>query len=1304
MSRKRRRSCKGRKSSDTQENEHLPNFCRCQQNGDVENRAGEDPSKSTMDEAMDIEEPDKNRNSCKLKCVKIDDRDRFENEEQDNTCDSAKEGKQEKECPLGFPGEQDVLAIVNTDKSRTTSNGKATMEHISETVHCHQSENVFAAEVKCGSFNVKVEVNKNSLFNTGAGYMAEKWKSHKKRRYHKKQCCKLQKACNPTTAFSGKHDLPSKFTIQVGSDQNPSVKVSIGGKEIKVKYINRKQKLTVSIEPGDEKKKCSQACSSNYINEFARDTDYSATEASYNSDFESDFSFQDKEESFTSYICPEWYTLIPPPDEFADSEETTTTEDVSLSLADDKNVSDTVSVALNNDGRSDLSQKKDGEMMGCANAKDFCKDMCFSEFSYTGEPPQEDYSSRETHFGNKPNRMSDMHQIRNTSLTDTRNIMVVSHMEASTSRRYSFPATSVDILSSFSPRRDSGFYSMPSLSLKVLPKPGKTSSTCTKSHHATISSAELSSSFTSLLSNLRDLKSSCSYAFTSYDYDMTVYHAELEGKLSSAFFMDHCFEFMEDCREVDQMAVEDFQSLANFSREQKEKRRSSEPLIRLDMFEEYTGLAKGGFGSEVQRGNHHEVQTYGELENKAPVYQCGLISRHPSSSSTDQSNIFTKVPTDGIQSEHTFLQPDGKTQQNPKESEGIAKKRRGSVMTVITGELERKLIIRADNKTIADSLDVTMKKESIRPCSIRETFMSPLLDVEEPELDNDFQSFTTVQEMSEIIHTHSIYEDISAQATSVSNNVEDEQHLVGTFLTEAPEMESSSQDVSLSNHCKAHLVEDEMPELLKLSCENLEMQREIKVDVHQNPVTLSPKIQVQHAGTALENTNITLSSEQVSRDESISECIQEEPIDRWALRRKQFKNSKRGSSAGASSITSTLTEGSINSEDGRSLDLSLRSESEERGFYTEIFHSTSWVFRGDDASPDNSPRCLSKRPRPVAVRERTVRIAKGTGDYPWGFRIQFSKPILVTEVDTNSAAEEAGLLIGDIVMAVNGTDVTSMPHSEAATLARKGPDILTLLVGSDISRCPNTPRPTCRGYLHKRTQSGFLKGWRKRWFVLKHDGCLYYYKHKKDEGKSRPLEVTKLEGAEIGMDSSLGKPFVFKCIPQTGNRTFYFCATSNQEMKRWLEAMEKAVHPVHQNHVWVDVTMHNTSLPPLAIKNPECLGLLHQLDKNKDMWVQHYCILKDGCLYFYASIRSTHALGGIYLQGYTVSEQALGSRRSVIEVKAPSEEFKTFYLCAESVNENKRWINSLKASVSKWLPLNQAIQDFMNRPLEETRM
>lgn len=39
---------------------------------------------------------------------------------------------------------------------------------------------------------------------------------------------------------------------------------------------------------------------------------------------------------------------------------------------------------------------------------------------------------------------------------------------------------------------------------------------------------------------------------------------------------------------------------------------------------------------------------------------------------------------------------------------------------------------------------------------------------------------------------------------------------------------------------------------------------------------------------------------------------------------------------------------------------------------------------------------------------------------------------------SDGAAEEAGLTVGDYVLAVNGTDVTSIPHSEAANLARQG--------------------------------------------------------------------------------------------------------------------------------------------------------------------------------------------------------------------------------------------------------------------------
>ncbi|KAI2660122.1 hypothetical protein ROHU_010424 [Labeo rohita] len=403
-----------------------------------------------------------------------------------------------------------------------------------------------------------------------------------------------------------------------------------------------------------------------------------------------------------------------------------------------------------------------------------------------------------------------------------------------------------------------------------------------------------------------------------------------------------------------------------------------------------------------------------------------------------------------------------------------------------------------------------------------------------------------------------------------------------------------------------------------------------------------------------------------------TDSIHKDSEDHWAKRRKLFKESKQRSSAGGSSITSNITEESdtMNSEDTRSVDMSMR-DIEDRGFYTETFHSVSWIYHGDEVS-QNDAHCLSSCTRPAEIRERTVKISKGMGEYPWGFRIQFSKPIVVTEVDTNGAAEEAGLQVGDYVLAVNGTDVTSVPHSEAADLARQGPDILTLTIGSDIGRMPNTPRPTCRGYLHKRTQSSFLKGWRKRWFVLRHDCCLYYYRNKRDEGKSQALSVMSLEGAVVEADTSLGKPFVFRCCPVSGSRVYYLCATSNQEMKRWLEAMGRAVHPITQNHVWVDVTRHNSNLPPLAVKNPECLGLLHQLDRNKDSWVQHYCVLKDGCLYFYTSIRSTCAIGGIYLHGYTVRDQPVGSRRCAIELRPPSEEFKVFYLCAENANENKR--------------------------------
>ena len=52
------------------------------------------------------------------------------------------------------------------------------------------------------------------------------------------------------------------------------------------------------------------------------------------------------------------------------------------------------------------------------------------------------------------------------------------------------------------------------------------------------------------------------------------------------------------------------------------------------------------------------------------------------------------------------------------------------------------------------------------------------------------------------------------------------------------------------------------------------------------------------------------------------------------------------------------------SEDVREVETTVR-HVEDRLFYTETFHCAAWLYRGDDVSPAESPRVLSKRPRPV---------------------------------------------------------------------------------------------------------------------------------------------------------------------------------------------------------------------------------------------------------------------------------------------------------------------------------------------------
>ncbi|XP_066195773.1 uncharacterized protein [Sylvia atricapilla] len=1278
MSRKKRKSCKSRKSSDSREYAELSPICKCRQSvGSFENKAHETLSHFT--EPLDVKGAEKDGKVHENKNQSSSDA--SEDRDLDNVSDSEKEGKKKKNCPPKmFSSQQDeILATVTFGESEGSPKGKITLwgkPDSSDSISLAPGK--ISAEVKCGSFNVKVEVKNISLLNSGTTVVDEKRKSSKNKKCHERQCHKRQ--CSECSKYQcpsidhsakhrGKYKGSSKHKIQTAINESASLEMNIETKDIQVEYTSRKKNLKVNLKAGEQAQ--SQPLNRKHEDTYWSETDYSVTEALCNTDCESSFSFHEK----ADYAFPDGYTLLPPPKEFADCDKMhldTIAEVVSLYPVNSRKESG-LSTALSIWGKENYL---------CKLNTDDCED-------HTNE--KEDFSKDKILFSkiNSTNCLVGINTLHNpnngkecvtkSSVLGQERNKCDKHRDTGpkTARRKSFPDTTLEVPSPVHPRRDSGFYSLPSLN--VLLKETKVDVHSRNSHIPTkykelCKCPDLTSSLielckypdlTSSLRNLRSLKSSYQYAFTSFDRNIAIYPSEPEEYvcLDGTCLLNDYADCVGQDEETEETLMESLHSSGTIH--EKKECGHEEPLGNLSMWEEDSESTET---VDKEKSEYNSIEKHVEWQNKTHLVRASSLSTSPSGELINDKESTNYTSTESIPKQSSVLQ----LNVHPLYAESeVTNKRKESILTdlpVVSGEVEGGLV-QGDTMLIPECFGSAVKKEPNLTCSIQEKSLlsSLVLDRKEHGMNKVLESPSEVQDISGDVLVESDCHSNSAQASVLSTS---------SVCTEKKENFTEHPNIKqrLDNLCSKQSTDDslrresganQLLSLIKSNFEEIESNSEMKEDYYENADISSS---VKHTSQKDLKSEMEKSRKlPLKKDTRASDSSQEDAIDQWARRRKQFKDSKKCSSTGGSSINSTITEGSITSEDARSVDLGLYSENEDRGFYTENFHSASWVFRGDDVSPDNSPRCLSKRPRPVAIRERTVKIAKGTGNYPWGFRIQFSKPILVTEVDTS-------------------------------------PDILTMIVGSDISRYPNTPKPTCRGYLHKRTQSAILKGWRKRWFVLKHNGYLHYYKHKKDEGKCRPLEVTKLEGAEIGVDTSLGKPFVFKCIPQAGNRIFHFCATSNQEMKRWLEAMDKAVHPIHQNHVWVDVTLHNTTLPPLAIKNPECLGLLHQLDRSKDVWIQHYCILKDGCLYFYATLRSTPAQGGLYLQGYIVSEQSLGSKRSVIELKPPSEEFKTFYLCAENVNENKRWITALKASINKWLPLHQAIQDFMNRPLEETRM
>ncbi|KAJ3324155.1 hypothetical protein HDV06_000696 [Boothiomyces sp. JEL0866] len=105
---------------------------------------------------------------------------------------------------------------------------------------------------------------------------------------------------------------------------------------------------------------------------------------------------------------------------------------------------------------------------------------------------------------------------------------------------------------------------------------------------------------------------------------------------------------------------------------------------------------------------------------------------------------------------------------------------------------------------------------------------------------------------------------------------------------------------------------------------------------------------------------------------------------------------------------------------------------------------------------------------------------------------------------------------------------------------------------------PETDSITCQGYLQKLKNIGGVKGWKKRWFVLR-KGKLLYYKDQQEYEVRRILPLATVIDI-LDIDPILSKHKESQhCIKLVlAKRSWILCADTVEDQNRWLEALRKA--------------------------------------------------------------------------------------------------------------------------------------------------
>ena len=320
----------------------------------------------------------------------------------------------------------------------------------------------------------------------------------------------------------------------------------------------------------------------------------------------------------------------------------------------------------------------------------------------------------------------------------------------------------------------------------------------------------------------------------------------------------------------------------------------------------------------------------------------------------------------------------------------------------------------------------------------------------------------------------------------------------------------------------------------------------------------------------------------------------------------------------------------------------------------------------------------------------------------FGFRIHGSKPVVVSAIEPDTPAESSGLEVGDIIMAVNGKNVMDATHSEVVRLAHSGTDVLELEVARTCNvLAPRVARPgtkegsdeapLCTGYLwRKSATSTNTDKWVRRWFALRRDNCLYYYKTDAD---SQPVGAMMLIKYDVEQTPEL-RLHSF-AIKKQGAPTLRLAADTEEAAARWTTVIKEAIERNDQVDTWLESSLRMREIAACAIHRPDCFGYLSKQQEHARKtssptgWSRRYCVLKDAALYFYDDANAEKAFGVACLHGFRVHSSAptSGGRKHASELQPPDPTQRSYIFATESEMDKKRWLAALEYSIDRWIKI-----------------